>query len=243
MTNKPFKTLPTQIDIPTSLSTFKTKEQPVWTGSRWRNKGTFRPNYGDTSEWPNESAYALERQGSLYLPPEGSGMRLGSYAGSSHTSNYESYGDGRWMPASIFNGIGFEVYQGSSGKHAIYLKKYGLIFAGKTSGSYRIWGVNTMASSPSKGYRYININSSDSVVSSIRSWGSNWLFQGLVLHIANNGGTGTTESHMEVYNLKVGHKGSTNGNSYRCIPAAYRSYSNRAKTSGFASFSDPYTPK
>ena len=84
---------------------------------------------------------------------------------------------------------------------------------------------------------------SDSVVSSIRSWGAGWLFQGLVLHIANNGGTGTTESHMEVYNLKVGHKSSTNGSGYRIIPVAYRSYSDRAKTSNFAAFSDPYTPK
>lgn len=239
----PTKTLPTQIDIPTSLSTFKTKEQPVWSGSSWRAKGTFSPQYGDTSSWPNESSYAIERQGSLYLPSDTSGFRLGSTSGNSHTSNYESYGDGRWMPASIFNGIGFEVYQGSSGKHAIYLKKYGLIFANKTSGSYRIWGVNTGTTSPSVGYRYININSSDSVVSSIRGWGSSWLFQGLVLHIANNGGTGTTESHMEVYNLKVGHKVSTNGSGYRCIPAAYRSYTNRDKTSGFAAFDNPYTPK
>ena len=239
----PTKTLPTQIDIPTSLSTFKQKLQPVWSGSQWRAKSTFSPQYGDTSSWPNESAYALERQGSLYLPSEGSGLRVGSTSGSSHTSNYESYGDGRWMPASIFNGIGFEVYQGSSGKHAIYLKKYGLIFANKTSGSYRIWGLNTGASSPSQGYRFMEVSSSNSVTSSIRSWGSGWLFQGLVLHIANNGGTGTTESHMEVYNLKVGHKSTTNGNGYRIIPAAYRSYSNRAKTSGFAAFSNPYTPK
>lgn len=243
MTNKPFKTLPTQIDIPTSLSTFKTKEQAVWSGSSWRAKGTFSPTHGDTSSWGNESAYALERQGSLYLPSEGSGMRLGSNSGSSHTSNYESYGDGRWMPASIFNGIGFEVYQGSSGKHAIYLKKYGLIFASKTSGSYRIWGLNTGAGSPSQGYRFMEVSSSNSVTSSIRSWGAGWVFQGLVLHIANNGGSGTTESHMEVYNLKVGHKLSTTGSAYRCIPATMRAYSSRNKTSGNCGFTNPFTPK
>ena len=115
MANKDFKTLPTAIDIPTSLSNFKNREQAVWSGSQWRAKGTFSPTHGDTSSWGNESSYSIERQGSLYLPSDTSGFRLGSTSGNSHTSNYESYGDGRWMPASIFNGIGFEVYQGSSG--------------------------------------------------------------------------------------------------------------------------------
>lgn len=243
MANKAFKTLPTSIDIPTSLSNFKNREQAVWTGSQWRAKSTFSPNYGDTSSWPNESAYALERQGSLYLPSSTSGMRLGSNSGSSHTSNYESYGDGRWMPASIFNGIGFEVYQGSSGKHAIYLKKYALVFANKTSSSYRFWGLNTGASSPSQGYRFMEVSSSNSVTSSIRSWGSSWLFQGLILHVANNGGTGTTESHMEVYNLKVGHKVSTTGSAYRILPVTMRAYNARNKTSGLCGFTDPFTPK
>lgn len=243
MANKGFKTLPTAIDIPTSLSNFKNRAQAVWTGSSWRNKGTFSPQYGDTSSWGNDSAYAIERQGSLYLPSEGSGLRVGSTAGSSHESNYECFGDGRWMPASIFNGLGFEVYQGSSGKHAIYLKKYALVFASKTSGSYRIWGFNTGASSPSTGFRFMEVSSSNSATASIRSWGSGWMFQGLILHIANNGGTGTTTSHMEVYNLKVGHKVSTNGSAYRILPAAYRSYSNRNKTSGNCGFSDPFTPK
>ena len=100
----PTKTLPTQIDIPTSLSTFKQKLQPVWSGSQWRVKGTFSPTHGDTSSWGNVSAYALERQGSLYLPGDTSGLRIGSFSGDAHTQNFESYGDGRWMPAFIFNG-------------------------------------------------------------------------------------------------------------------------------------------
>ena len=243
MAFKDFKTLPGTVNIPTDLNTFKNTLQAVWTGSSWRNKSTFSPTHGDTSSWADDSAYAIERQGSLYLPSDTSGFRLGSTAGTSHTSNYESYGNGRWMPASCFNGIGFEVYQGSSGKHAIYLKKFALVFASKTSGSYRIWGIDTGTTSPSVGYRYIEVHSGNSVVSSIRGWGSSWMFQGLILHVANNGGTGTTESHMEVYNMRVGHKFSTIGGQYRYIPATYRSYSDRNKTSGLVGFTNPYTPK
>ena len=243
MALKDFKTLPGTVEIPTSLNTFKNTLQAVWTGSSWRSKGTFSPTHGDTSSWPGSSSYAIERQGSLYLPSDTSGLRMGSNAGNSHTSNYESYGDGRWMPASVFNGLGFEVYQGSSGKHAIYLKKWGVVFASKTSSSYRTWGFDAGTSSPSNVYRFIEVSSSSSATSSIRSWGAGWVFQGIILHIANNSGVGTTTSHMEVYNMKVGHKFSTVGGQYRYLPPTMRPYSNRNASSGNVGFTNPFTPK
>ena len=49
MTNVPFKTIPGTIDIPTNLNDFKAKDQVVWTGSSWREKGSFTPGYGDTN--------------------------------------------------------------------------------------------------------------------------------------------------------------------------------------------------
>lgn len=243
MANKGFKTLPGTVEIPTSLSTFKTKLQAVWTGSRWRSKGTFSPTHGDTSSWPGSSSYDIERQGSLYLPSQTSGMRIGTTSGEAHTQNFESYGDGRWMPASVFNGCGFEVYQGSDGKQAIYLKKWALVFASKTSGSYRTWGFNTGTSSPSNVYRFMEVSSSNSATASIRSWGSGWVFQGIILHIGNNSGIGTTTSHIEVYNMKVGHKYSTIGGAYRYLPVTMRAYSDRNKTAGICGFTDPFTPK
>ena len=91
MANKGFKTLPGTVEIPTSLSTFKTKPQAVWTGSRWRSKGTFSPTHGDTSSWPGSSSYAIERQGSLYLPSQTSGLRIGTTSGEAHTQNFEIY--------------------------------------------------------------------------------------------------------------------------------------------------------
>ena len=147
------------------------------------------------------------------------------------------------MPASVLNGCGFEIYQGSSGKQAIYLKKWGLIFASRTSGAYRIGGFNTGTSSPSNTYKYMEVSSNNSATSSIRSWGSGWVFQGLVLHIANNGGAGKTESHLETFNMRVGHKFSTIGGQYRYLPPTMRPYSNRNASSGNVGFTNPFTPK
>ena len=235
------KTIAGTIDIPIATNEFKNRDQVVWTGSSWRTKGTFSPGYGDTSSWKHDPSYSISRQDTMYSPQQSSGLKLSSSAGNQHEGNYELYGDGRWMPASVFNGVGFEVKQSSSGRHAIYLKKYALVFANRDSGSYRTWGVDTGVSSPSTDYRYIKVVSTAGMVSTIRGWGPTWLFQGLILHMYNNGGSGTTDSAIEVYNMKVGSKMSTLGGQYRMIPASKRGYDKRKVTAGNVGFSDPFS--
>ena len=244
MTNVPFKTIPGTIDIPTNLNDFKAKDQVVWTGSSWREKGSFTPGYGDTNYFEHDPSYSIQYQNNMYNSRSTTGLKIKGDAGQQHSGNYEQYGDGRWMPASIFNGVGFEVYQDSSAKHAIYLKYYALVFANRDSGSYRIWGVNTGATSPSQGYRFVKFQSGTSAVSTIRNWGPSWLFQGIILHIANPGGAGSDISNMNVYNMRVGSKMSTIGGQYRYLPAGKRSYGQRDPRSGnggVMNFTDIFT--
>ena len=225
--NVPFKTIPGTIDIPSDLNSFKNKDQVVWTGSSWRTKGSFTPGYGDKNHFKHDPSYSIQYQKDMYNSSDSTGLGLKGDAGNEHQGNYELYGDGRWMPASIFNGVGFEVYQDSSEKHAIYLRYYALVFANRDGGSYRIWGVDTGARNPSKGYRYIRVPSGSATVNSIRGWGPSWLFQGIIAHIWNNGGSGKTQSYMYIYNMKVGSKMSTIGGQYRYIPAGKRPYGQR----------------
>jgi len=227
MANKGFKTIAGTIDIPSNLTDFKNRDQVVWTGSNWRTKGAFTPTHGDTVSWPHDPSYGFARRDNMYSPQQSSGLKLSSSAGNQHEGNYELYGDGRWMSASVFNGVGFEVYQNSGSKHAVYLRKYALVFANRDDGTYRTWGVDTGVSSPSTGYRFIRVVSSASMVSTIRNWGPYWQFQGLILHMYNNGGAGSDDSYIEVYNMKVGSKFSSLGGQYRYIPAGKRSYANR----------------
>ena len=241
MANKAFKTIPGTINIPNDLDSFKTTSQVVWTGSSWRTKGTFSPGYGDTSSWPHDPSYSISRQDTMYSPTQGTGLKLTSSAGNIHKGNYELYGDGRWMAASVFNGVGFEVYQNSGSKHAVYLAKYALVFANRDNSNYRIWGVNTGTTNPSSGYRFIRVQSSASMVSTIRGWGPTWLFQGVILHAYNNGGAGSDDSYMEVYNMKVGSKMSTLGGQYRYLPAGKRSYDKRKVTAGNVGFNDLFS--
>ena len=244
MTNVPFKTIPGTIDIPTNLNDFKAKDQVVWTGSSWREKGSFTPGYGDTNYFEHDPSYSIQYQNNMYNSRSTTGLKIKGDAGQQHSGNYEQYGDGRWMPASIFNGVGFEVYQDSSAKHAIYLKYYALVFANRDNSTYRTWGIDTGARAPSIEYRYIKVASSNSIVNSIRSWGPSWLFQGIILHIANPGGAGSDISNMNVYNMRVGSKMSTIGGQYRYLPAGKRSYGQRDPRSGnggVMNFTDLFT--
>ena len=244
MANIPLKTIPGTIDISDRLSDFKTAEQVVWTGNNWKEKAAFTPSYGDKNFFGYDPSSTITYQKDMYNSSESTGLAIYCSAGNEHKCNYELHGDSRWMPASIFNGIGFEVKQADGNKHSIYLKYYALSFAHRDSSAHAVWGVDTGARDPSASHRFINIKSSDSVVSQIRSWGPEWLFQGIILHVWNNGGTGSSNSNMYVYNMKVGSKMSTIGGAYRYLPAGKRTYPQRDPrrgNSGLMNFNNLFT--
>ena len=252
MANKDFKTLPGTIEIPNTqdVEVFKRIDQVRWTGWQWRYKGSVNITHGDTGRWDSESAYSIQRQDNIYAPQSSKGLKVYSNSGSSHESNIEMYGDGRWMPASVWYGLGFESKYNRSGgnsNHDLYIKKYAAIFTHRTSSSYRFYGWNTgNTNRPSGEYRYDKIHSSMSSTTEIRNWGPDWLFQGILINFANNGGNSSTQSTVTVYNLKIGHKYSTVGGQYRYLPLGTRAFDDRNKhpvngTQKFATFGNPFT--
>lgn len=241
-TNKAFKTIPGTINIPSDVDDFKTTSQVVWTGSTWRRKNTFSPDYGDTSSFPNDNEYTVEKQRSMYTAYQSDGLTVkATGVGKVHQCNFELYGDGRWMAASVFNGLGFEVWQSLGSKHGVFLKKYALVFANRDNSNYRIWGVDTGATAPSGGYRYIKVLSTAGMVNTIRSWGPSWLFQGIIVHIANKGPTGSSTSTIDIYNMRVGSKMNTLGGQYRMLPAGKRRYDHRKVTADNVGFDNPFS--
>ena len=253
MANKDFKTLPGTIEIPNSqdVEQFKRITQARWTGSQWRKKGALIITHGATSTWASDDSYRIDRQEDMYNASQSKGLKVYSNSGSSHVANIESYGNGRWMPASVWYGMGFEsrhVRTGGNEKHDLYIKRYGAVFVRRTSSEYRIYGWNTGNGNRPSGtdYRFDKIHSSMSSTTEIRNWGPDWLFQGILIGFANNGGTGSTQSTVEVYNLKVGHRYSLTGGQYRYLPLGTRSFDDRNKhpvtnTQKFASFGNPFT--
>ena len=241
MANKAFKTIPGTIDIPSDLAAFKTRDQVVWTGETWKTKGSFAPTFGYTGTFTHNPSSSIEYQKTMYSASDSTGLAIRNDAGQTHSANYELYGNGRWMPASIFNGIGFEVFQNSNSTHAVYLKHYALVFAHRETGDWRFYGVDTGTRGPSTGYRYINVLSNSPAVNTIRNWGPEWLFQGPLLHVANNGGAGSDVSNIYAYNMRVGSKMSTVGGQYRYLPAGKRSYGNRNAQINNVGFQDLFT--
>jgi len=138
------------------------------------------------------------------------GFKVRTTNGSSHYGNIEIKisGDARWMPAAIFNGCGFEVHQNSDGKHAMYVHRYALGWKSATSNSMRWVGDDAndgRNNDESSGYRYFDFGYQP-YIDQIRAFGTDWLFHSIVLNIKNDGGTGTTDSTVKCWNLKLYHK-------------------------------------
>ncbi len=240
MTNIQIKTLGPEISIPTDLAGFKTKPSVVWTSSSWRDKIAFKTTHGYINEFKNDNSIAPgSGSGNLYSPQETDGIDFTVNSGTLHHGNTETVGACRWMPASVFNGCGFEVHQSDDHENAIYLRQWAVIFSNRLNEGYRFWGVDcSLNFLPRKGYRYLTFPQSE--IDSIRKWGSQYVLQGFIFNYRTNSWPGSSRtSSLKIYNVKVGHKFSDINNNYRYLPPSKRSYANRNNVN--AGFTDPFS--
>ena len=248
MAIKPFPTLPGTIEIPDDLNAFKGKDQVVWTASNWRKAPPITITHGPsaTQVWGSTEDFGIERAENVYQPNKASGFMVYANAAVVKTTIFEMYGNSRWMPASVFYGIGFETFhQHMSGpqNHRVYLSDYALCFQHRTSTEKRYYGWSTgYSNSPGHNtYRFDRIRSGASDINTIRRWGPDWLYQGMVVacRTANTGG-GSDESFITIYNMKVGSKFTTVGGAYRYLPLKNRGEVNRDGTKNNKGFSNPF---
>ena len=250
MANQEFPTIPGTIEIPGDLGGFKPKPQVVWTASDWSYTSGVNIDYGPSAGqyWGSDDNFQINRQENMYQPFPSSGSRFWSRAVTGErTTVFRMEGQSRWMPASVFNGIGFETYHQhivGNTDHMLYLADYALIFRHRTGDGTRYYGLKTdHTSSPGhEGYRFDRIQSSDYHVRDIRAWGSEWLYQGLVVVLRTQGGgsAGSCESYIGIYNIKVGSKFSTVGEQYRYLPLKNRDEANRDGSKNTKGFTDPF---
>jgi hypothetical protein len=248
MTNKAFPTIPGTINIPDKVEDFKKEQQVVWTGSSWsRTTGitiTDGPAKGDY--WGSNDSFSIIHQKSMYNYDRNSGFRVFTHANTEKITVFYMNGNSRWMPASVFNGLGFETYHthnALSRDHMVYLADYAMCFRHRTGSGKRYygWGTGYTGGPGHDGYRFDRIQTSDYHVKDIRDFGSDWLYQGMVVALRTKGsGTGTTQSYITIYNMKVGSKFSTLGGEYRYLPLKNRSEANRDGKIGNKGFTDPF---
>ena len=69
-------------------------------------------NYGPAAgqTWESNENFEIRRQENMYQPQQGSGFMVYANAATQRQTVFYMNGDSRWMPASVFNGIGFETY-------------------------------------------------------------------------------------------------------------------------------------
>jgi len=251
MTNHKIHTISGQIDIPSSSSGFNALDQVVWSGSSVRDRPTFTPSNGDTTVHENDGQLSGGTPAAavgLYNPDMAYGLEFFRHIGKKHSINLETYGNGRWIPASCFNGCGFEVdYQFppnvSDGTNSLALKiaRYALCFSHRTNDSwFQNYSINIpLADRSAKvGTRYYSLPSNDHRVQEIRALGKDYLFQGFSFNLTSDGGPGDIDSRVTIFNVKVGHKFSTVGPEYRMIPLRKRAYGHRNRDN--EGFTDPF---
>jgi hypothetical protein len=246
-TNTNFDFINPIINIPTGLTDFKNTPKVRWTGNNWEYKTSAQVTHGPASgTWNSDVQFGMTHKKDLYTSSQEDGFRVSASSGTSHETLFMMNDNSRWMPASIFNGVGFETYyyiESSNRNHQVYVAAYGVVFEHRTTSEQRIYGWDTgNTDGPGHSqYRFDRIASSDSSINTIRSWGSNYLFKGILLSTKTKGsGTGTTESYLNLYNFRVGHKYSLNSDLYRVHPLALRPYNARnqhpLETNKFAYF-------
>ena len=250
MANIKFPTIPGTIEIPHDVNAFKPKEQVVWTASNWRQAPsniTITDGPSRNQVWGSTERFEIRRQENVYQPDQASGFMVYANAASRQTTIFEMTGNSRWMPASVFNGLGFETFhQHNSGpqSHQVYLADYAMCFRHRTNNGKRYYGWSTgYNNSPGHlNYRYDRIQTSDDHVEEIRKWGSDWLYQGMVVacRTADGRSKNSDQSFITIYNMKVGSKFSTVGEQYRYLPLKNRGEVNRDGKIGNKGFSNPF---
>jgi len=239
MTNKAFNFVQPIIDIPSDLSTFKQRPQVRWTGNDWQHKLSVSVGYGTASgTWSSSKEYTIRHQKDLYSLSQNDGFRAFNSAFKESESIYMMDTNSRWMPASVFNGVGFETYhfiESGNNNHQVYLNAFGVVFEHRTANIQIIYGWNT-GNTDGPGhdqYGFHRITGSDSSINTIRNWGSDYLFKGLVISLKTKAmGVGSTDSYIDLYNLKVGSRYSNNASNYKVHPLALRPYSARDMHTG-----------
>ena len=240
MTDKAFNFVQPIIDIPSDLTAFKQRPQVRWTGNDWAFQNSVDVNYGATAgTWKSTTGLETPKKSDLYSSLQSNGFRVrASGFGIAHESLYMMDTTSRWMPASVFNGVGFETYyytESGNTNHQLYVGAYGVVFKHRTSSVQLIFGWDTgNTDSPgSDKYRFDRIPSTNADVATIRRWGSDYLLQGLLVSFKTKGsGVGTTTSYIDLYNLKFGSQYSTNASNYKVHPLALRPYSARDMHTG-----------
>ena len=209
-------------------------------------KSSFTPGYGDTATFTDGgSPYGnggMQEATGLFQDDGNKGFKVQLTNGNSHEGNIEikNNDSARWMPASIFNGCAFQLHQNSSSSHAMWVDRYALSFIHKTNNTWRIIG-NTpndgYNNAPHAGYRYVDFNY-EPYINQVRGLGSDYLFFSIIVHIRNNGGAGSDNSAVKLWDLKMYHKcvGSVSSK-HRIFAPKIRTLSNRNNSTFGLSFS------
>ena len=197
-------------------------------------KDRFSPGYGNTQVMPSTKKYGSGQViDSIWQGDVNRGFDIFAMPNSS-SNDYDNIelkvkDQARWMPAAIFNGCAFEVYQSSAAHSSIYVTGYALVYMSAVDQTYRYVGNNLNDGhdqSPYKGYRYAKFDN-ETYIDQIRAFGNNWLFCGIVLAMKNGSGSGEMTS-VKMWNLKMYHKckGSTSTDhrifAPKFKPTAYR---------------------
>ena len=230
MTNKRIPSVPADMgSVPSSLDDFNNADQLDWlVGVRAKMKGKIVAGYGSQRTLNSAKAYgAGTAKTTLFSTAKG--WDLIQNNGTNHDCNIEltaATGTNRWCPASIFNGFGGQFKQNHNKTHSMYFTDLALVFHHASNDDWRYTTDGRCGNSKGIKTFYYRF-STQSYIDEIRSWGSDWLFYGVILRVANDKGALDDQSEVSCFNFRVFTKGSASGSANRLMCPAPRSDADR----------------
>lgn len=219
--------------IPSNIDDFNNADQVDWlVGVSSKAKGSVTCNYGSKRTLSSSGTpYGGGSPKTTLFGPTGKGWDMIIKNGSSHYQNIElSFKDkNRWCPASLFNGFGGQFKQNHNKAHSMYFTDLALVFMGVTEEKYIFTSDGRCGNSKGNREFYYTF-STQSYIDEIRSWGNDWLFYGVIVRVANDGGIQAGDSsEVSCRNFRVFTQATSLSSNHRLICPAPRSQDDRAK--------------
>ena len=186
---------------------------------------TVTPNEGvDTSTWANNGNLTwTAKGGDVCSSTAGNGYTYKGSNGKSHDgitfigTTHGSY------PSTQIDGFRFQAYQDSGAGHGLYIRRWGFRLASKTSSSAIFFDCGGVCKRGDYGTKSYSHKFNSSIMSKLAN---DYVFDELRIGISTDGGTGTRETTVQIFNFHFSWVGKSG--KHLIVPAV-RPYAQRSR--------------
>ena len=162
---------------------------------------TERPNEGvDTSTWANNGNLAwTSKGGNVCSSSAGNGFTYQGSNGKSHDGITHIGTQSGSYPSTEIDGFRFQAYQNSGAGHGLYIRRWGFRLATATGSGGTFFDCGGVLKRGDYGTKTYSHKFNSSIMSKLAN---GYVFDELRIGISTDGGTGTRDTCVQIYNFE-----------------------------------------